>query len=173
MIALTVFRFINFRMVLIVTLHVLSTWMYMWIKFSKWCSRMLDVDTSFSHHSVQIYAQCTNTIENSNSLIIKVLSPLVFQCSLELKLFCFNYRAKLKQNKYPVLFLTDSVKKASPSATERTKNIQNAINFANSIDLLVCFQSEGVLSFIYIIVATIFIQWKPYVFLLLGNQCWY
>lgn len=48
------------------------------------------------------------------------------------------YRARFKQNKYPVMFLTQGVTKKYPEYLDaRTKNIEAAINFANSADLLV------------------------------------
>lgn len=50
----------------------------------------------------------------------------------------FVFRARLKQNKYPVMFLTHGVtKKYPPFSDPRMWNVENAINFANSEDLLV------------------------------------
>lgn len=49
-----------------------------------------------------------------------------------------NFRVKMKQNRYPVLFLTQGVTKRYPSyADPRCHTIQSAVYFSSSHDLLV------------------------------------
>lgn len=113
----------------------ISTWTPSWTSFWAAFCGWLEKGASSSHVSTQIFAQCKRTWF---PFIFRVFFPKWGQKAAAHLMCHLSHRVRLKQNKYPILFLTQGISQKYPELMDvRCQTTQIAVSFAQSENILV------------------------------------